>query len=171
VKERYQQAKRFEEFLEGVEASRDLWHQIHRRARIPEEVLEGARSLPGPWHLLVMTEDWCGDAIHSVPYLARLAEGVPQLSMRVIGREDNPDLMDAHLTDGKRSIPVVMILDHEFREVGWWGPRPQPFKELFQKELKILPEAERFARMRAWYARDRGRTVLRELMAMIPAGV
>jgi hypothetical protein len=170
MRERYRQARTFTEFLEGVEANRQLWHQIYSRARIPREIEDAGLSLPGRWNLLVMTEDWCGDAVHSVPYVARLADAVPQISMRVVGRDDNPDLMDAHLTNGTRSIPVVMILDEEFREAAWWGPRPQPFREYFQKELKHLPCADRFPGMRAWYAKDQGRSVLRELMATFPTG-
>ena len=170
MRERYLQASTFTEFLEGLEANRELWHQIYRRARIPREIEDGARALPHRRHLLVMTEDWCGDAVHSVPFVARLAEAVPQLSMRALGRDDNPDLMDAHLTNGTRSIPVVMILDEEFREVAWWGPRPQAFREFFQKELKHLSCADRFPGMRAWYAKDQGRTVLKELMDAIQGG-
>jgi hypothetical protein len=171
MREPYQQGKTFSDYLEGVEANRDLWHQIYRRARIPPDVLDAARCLPGRWNLLVMAEDWCGDAIHSVPYVARLAEAVPQLSMRVIGRDDNPDIMDAHLTNGTRSIPVVMVLDEAFQEVAWWGSRPEPFREFFLRELKHLPCSDRFPGMRAWYARDQGRSVLRELMATIREGV
>jgi hypothetical protein len=170
MRERYEEAGTFGDFLEGVQANRELWHQIYRRARIPREVEEEGRSLPRRWHLLVMAEDWCGDAVHSVPYVARLAETLPQLSMRVVGRDDNPDLMDAHLTNGTRSIPVVMVLDEEFREVAWWGPRPRPFREFFLKELKHLDCADRFPGMRAWYARDQGRTVLKELLATIQGG-
>jgi hypothetical protein len=167
MRERYQQARTFQEFLDGAQANRELWHQIYRRARIPREIEDAARALPRRLHLLVMTEDWCGDAVHSVPYVARLAEAAPQLSVRVVGRDDNPDLMDAHLTDGTRSIPVVMILDEDFRELAWWGPRPQLFKEFFLKELKHLDCGDRFPGMRAWYAKDQGRAVLRELMAAI----
>jgi hypothetical protein len=53
----------------------------------------------------VLSEDWCGDAVNSVPYLARLAELAPNLDLRVLARDENPDLMDAHLTRGSRSIP------------------------------------------------------------------
>ena len=67
------------------------------------------------------------------PYLARLQEALPNFELRVLSRDENPDLMDAHLTNGTRSIPVVMILDQEFREVAWWGPRPRPLQELFHR--------------------------------------
>ena len=79
--------------------------------------------------------------------------------------------MESHLTDGSRSIPIVMILDEEFREVAWWGPRPVPLQELFHREIKHLPKEERFPKLRAWFARDRGRTTLREILSRIPGTV
>ena len=123
------------------------------------------------WHLLVLAEDWCGDGANSVPYLARLAEATPGLELRILSRDEHPDLMDSHLTEGTRSIPVVMILDEEFREVGWWGPRPAPLQALFLRDIKNLPKEERYSRLRAWYAQDRGRTTLEEVSSRILVSV
>jgi hypothetical protein len=171
MRDRFEQAMTFEEFLEGAHYHRDLWRQLFDRARVPQDLLAAARSIRGRWRLLVLTEDWCGDGVNSIPVLARLAETVPQLDLRVLRRDEHPDLMDAHLTGESRSIPVVMILDHDYREVAWWGPRPGPLQDLFVRELKTLPKEERARRFRAWYARDKGRTVLREIMARIPVPV
>jgi hypothetical protein len=76
--------------------------------------------------------------------------------------------MDAHLTNGTRSIPVVMVLDEDFREVAWWGPRPAALQRWFLRDLKSLPKAERVRELRGWYARDRGRATLREILDLIP---
>jgi hypothetical protein len=170
MRERYESAPAFREFLERVHDKRDLWHEIHARARVPADVLERARRLEGRWRFLVLTEDWCGDGLNTLPFLARLVEAVPGLEMRLLSRDANPDLMDAHLTEGTRSIPVVIVLDEEYREVGWWGPRPAPLQEYFLREIKPLPKQERFPRLRAWYARDRGRTTLAEILDHIPPG-
>ena len=43
--------------------------------------------------------------MNTVPYLARLAESVPNIDMRLLTRDENPDLMDAHLNGTSRSIP------------------------------------------------------------------
>jgi hypothetical protein len=168
MKQRYQQAETFREFLDSVQSHVDLWHQLYERARLPAEVAETARSMRGQWRFLVLAEDWCGDAVHILPFLAKLEEASPAFELRILSREENPDLMDAHLTNGSRSIPVVMILDEDFEEVGWWGPRPGPLQELFLSEIKSLPKEERFLRVRAWFAKDRGRTTLREILAKIP---
>ena len=168
MRERFESAPAFREFLESVHDKRDLWHEIHARARVPDDVLERARRLGGPWRFLVLTEDWCGDGVNTLPFLARLVEAVPGLEMRVLSRDANPDLRDAHLTEGTRSIPVVIVLDEEYREVEWWGPRPAPVQDHFLRTIKPLPKEERFPKLRAWYARDRGRTALREILDLIP---
>jgi len=171
LKERFLQGETFSDFLGSVRSHQRLWHDIYRKADVPQEISEVASTLPGTWRFLVLAEDWCGDAVHVLPFLARLEEAVPQFSLRVLSRDENPDLMEAHLTRGTRSIPVVMILDEEFQEVAWWGPRPRPLQELFLEEIKPLPKEERFPRVRAWFARDRGRTTLQEILDRIPAGV
>lgn len=171
MKDRYEKAATFQEFLESVRSLEGLWHKVLERTRLPQEAMEAAGSLVGRWHLLVLAEDWCGDVVHTLPYLARLEEAFPKIGLRILSRDENPDLMDSHLTAGTRSIPVVMILDEDFQEVAWWGPRPAPLQELFLAEIKHLPKDERFPRVRSWYARDRGRTILREILSCIPATV
>ncbi len=171
MKKLYEKAKTFEEFLATVQTHQTLWHQIYERAQLSEEAREVAESISGRWHLLALAEDWCGDAVHILPYLARLEEVFPNFDLRVLSRDEHLDLMDSHLTNGTQSIPVVMILDGGFQEVAWWGPRPQPLQDLFLREIKLLPKEERFPKVRAWFARDRGRTTLREILSRIPVGV
>ena len=168
MKERYEKALTFQQFLDTVEESQHPWHEFYQRARLPAGVEEKGRALKGHWHLLVLCAEWCGDGANTLPYLARLVEAVPNLHLRVLHRDENLDLMDSHLTGGNRSIPVVMILDEDFKEVAWWGPRPEPLQDYFLKELKPLPKAERYPKLRAWYARDRGRTTLQEILDRIP---
>ena len=171
MKDRYQKAETFQEFLATVQVHQDLWRQIYDRARIPAEAQEAAGSIAGRWHFLALADDWCGDAVHILPFLARLEEAHSQFDLRILPRDENPDLMESHLTNGTRSIPVVMILDEDFREVAWWGPRPQPLQDLFHREIKLLPKEERFPKVRAWFARDRGHTTLKEILSRIPAPV
>ena len=171
MKKRYEEGLTFPKFLSRVEAHESLWSEIYSRARLPGEISLAAEGIQGEWYFLVLAEDWCGDAVHILPYLARLVEAFPQFDLRVLSRDENPDLMNAHLTRGTRSIPVVMVLDSTFQEVAWWGPRPKPLQDLFLREIKPLPKEERFPRVRAWFARDRGRTTLNEILSLIPAGV
>lgn len=171
LKDRYLSALPFAEFLHTVRANRELWHAVHRRASVPEAFLERLHRLPGRWHLLVLLEDWCGDAVNTIPYLAALAQAAPNLDLRVLGRATNPDLMDAHLTRGTRSIPVVMLLDEQYEEVAWWGPRPAELQDWFLRDGRALPKEERYREIRRWYARDRGVVTLEEIVRMIENAV
>jgi hypothetical protein len=171
MKDRFQAALTFHQFLESSQDGTHPWETFYARARVPEDLLERARNLEERWHLLALCEEWCGDGANSLPYLARLAEDVPNLELRLLSRDENPDLMDRHLTDGARAIPVVMVLDEDFREVAWWGARPAPLQEMFLREIKRLPQPERYPRLRAWYARDGGRSVLEEILDRIPVSV
>lgn len=165
---RFENAPRFAEFLEHAQQNTALWRDAYRLARVPDDVVERARALPGRWHLLVLVEDWCGDAVNTVPYLARLSELVPGLALRVLGRDENPDLMDAHLAPGgARAIPVVIVYDAGFAEVGWWGSRPGPLQEWVTREGMRLEKPERYRHVRTWYARDRGRTTLDEVLTLL----
>lgn len=168
MKRRYLAAADFRTYLESVEKNRELWHATYQRASISPEILEEALRLSEAWHLLALSEDWCGDAVNLLPVLARLAEEVPGLDLRVLARDQNLDLMDAHLTAGKsRSIPVVLLLDENFVERGWWGPRPAPLQEWVLEEGLATPSVERYKRIRRYYAKDRGRTMLRELFDLM----
>ncbi len=165
--QRFLAAPTFTEFLETAEANRDLWHAVSARAVVPGEVLARVAALPGRWHLLVLNEDWCGDAVNSVPYVARLAELAPNLELRVLARDANLDLMDTHLTNGSRSIPVVIVLDEDFVEQAWWGPRPKELQSWVLGPGMALEKELRYREVRRWYARDRGRTVLDEIATML----
>jgi len=169
-RERFERAATFEQYLATVEKNRELWHGIYTRVRLPEVVVEDARQVPGGWHLVALSEDWCGDAANTLPAIARLADEAGW-DLRVLSRDDNPDLIESHLTNGRsRSIQVVIVYDEDFNEVGWWGPRPSEIQAWVMGEGLALPSPERYKVIRRWYAKDRGRTTLQELLhIMAPA--
>ena len=77
--------------------------------------------------------------------------------------------MDAHLTGTSRSIPVVILLDADYRECGWWGPRPRELQAWVLGDGQTLPASERYREVRRWYARDQGRAILDEVVGFLEA--
>jgi hypothetical protein len=167
LRERYLGAPEFGEMLAAAEKNADLWAAVWRRAKVSDELVRRVSALDGAWHLLVLSEDWCGDAVNTVPVVAKLAELSPNLDLRVLARDENLDIMDAHLTGSSRSIPLVIALDEEFREQGTWGPRPAELQSWVLGPGRALEKDERYKRVRAWYARDRGITTLEEVVGML----
>lgn len=157
-----------DEFIEKAETNQDIWLATRRRSRPADDIAERLRSLGVRRHLLALTEDWCGDAIGTLPALANLVEAVPGFDLRVLERDRNLDLMDAHLSGTARAIPVVMVLDEEYRELGWWGSRPEPLQRWVKSEAgQQLSKEDRYREVRRWYARDQGRTALEEIAALV----
>jgi len=167
LRARYLAAQDFESMLASAQKNIELWTALWRHARVDDDYVRRASSLPGLWHLLVLSEDWCGDAVNTVPVVARLADQCPNLDLRVLARDANPDIMDAHLTGLSRSIPVIIALDDTFAERGWWGPRPTALQRWVSGQGQLLEKTTRYREARTWYARDRGRTTLEEVVSML----
>ena len=170
LRERYLAAPDFEAMLGAVRKNADLWAAVWRRAEVPAEYVRRVAALGGAWHLLVLSEDWCGDAVNTLPIVAKLAALAPNVDLRVLARDENLDIMDSHLTGHSRSIPCVIALDEDFHERGWWGPRPAELQRWVLGDGQALEGKERYRETRMWYARDRGRATLDELVAMLERG-
>jgi hypothetical protein len=167
MRERYLGAMEFGEMLATVTKNEELWASVWRRAAAPPDLVDRLAATGGPWHLLVLSEDWCGDAVNTVPIVARLAELAPNADLRVLTRDANLDIMDAHLTGTSRSIPIVIVYDDEFNEVGWWGPRPATLQQWVLGPGAVMEKEAKYREVRAWYARDRGVTTIEELVSLI----
>lgn len=166
LRDEWVEAEAFESYVARAEEKTALWRSQYERARIPAAALERLAALE-PHRLLVIAEDWCGDAANTVPLLARLAAESPSLELRIVGRDDHPALMDTHLTGESRSIPVAIVLDEDFRELGWWGPRPAPLQAWVLETGRSLSKPDRYREVRRWHARDRGATTLAEVLALL----
>jgi hypothetical protein len=154
---------------EEIEEHLELWQGVYRKTRIPDWAVERLAETGKDWKVLVLAEDWCGDASNLVPIFARLEEASPHVKLRILKRDDNPELMDQYLTNGSRSIPVVITLDEYFRPVARWGPRPAELQEFVirAKRAGERPSSEIYRDTRRWYAKDGGETTLREFLSAL----
>lgn len=167
LKKRFLAGETFPEFLQRPKKNSELWDALYKRAKLSDDVYLRVARLRRPWHLLVLSEDWCGDSLNTLPVIARLTEKTPLIDMRIIGRDANPDLIASHLAGLSQSIPVIMVLDDDFIEHGWWGPRPGELQAWVTESGLALPKEERYRQVRMWYARDHGQTAVQELLEII----
>ncbi len=139
--------------------------------KFDEQVTDSIKSLERPITWLVLTESWCGDASPALPVIQKITELNPNISLKIILRDANVELMNRFLTNGSMSIPKVISVDNESEEVvSEWGPRPEPAAELVRdhkaKYGKLLPEIKE--EIQQWYNKDKGQTMLKELLARLP---
>lgn len=79
--------------------------------------------------VLVITEDWCGDAMMNLPILKHISEQL-SLEVRVFHRDDDTRLIDQYLTNGKsRSIPIFVFMNESYEQVTVWGPRAKEIQK------------------------------------------
>ena len=158
-------AQTFDAFVTSCKAQHcELWRGLYSIARVPDWALAAVPAGSGR-KLLVIAEDWCGDASNTVPIVAKLADMVPSFELRVLARDGHPELMDQYLTNGSRSIPIIIALNDDFEELGHWGPRPTQLQAWVMENRATIPRTELYPQVRKWYARDRGETTLREVLA------
>ena len=160
-------AKTYEQFLREAEKNLGLWEGVYRKASIPEWAAERLSQTGTELRLLILAEDWCGDAANTVPVLAKLGTEVENVDVRIIKRDENPEVMDQYLTNGARSIPIAILLDSEWNELGHWGPRPLELQQWVMENKDIIPKEERYPHVRRWYAKDKGESTLRELLELL----
>ena len=167
LRDRFLGGQELEDMLASAAKNAELWAAVWRRAAVPAEFVDRVNALGGAWHLLVLSADWCGDAVNTLPAIARLAELTSNTDLRILDRDTNLDLMDAHLTGKSRSIPAVIVLDADYVERGWWGPRPAALQSWVMSEGQALEKTERYKHVRGWYARDRALTTLAEIVTLM----
>lgn len=117
---------------------------------------------------LVITEGWCGDAGQTVPAVGLFFEGKNEV--RIVYRDQNPDLIDQFLTNGTRSIPIVVVLDENEEVIAHWGPRPAYGTELLHKykaNPEEYPKEQFYNDLQVYYAKNRGKDVIDEILALI----
>jgi hypothetical protein len=134
------------------------------------DLVEMVQALPRPQIWLVLTEGWCGDAAVHVPVLAAIAEQSVNLELRTILRTEQPDVMDAYLTNGGKSIPKLIALNAQtLQPLGTWGPRPEVLQEyVLDLKKQELPMLE-FIKKALQYSEDNnGQALQAELLHLLP---
>ncbi len=141
------------------------WQKIYQPS---DEARRVFRAIPGELLFLVISEDWCGDAAQVLPCLQKLVSENPRLHLRLLDRDSHPNIMDLFLTNGKRSIPVIIGVRPEGTVVFRWGARPHPAETLYQEaRSQQLPQQDVLHRLHAWYARDRCQTTEQEWVQLL----
>ena len=139
TRERFDTGLTYDQYKSAMSRNRDRVEENERKVVLDAQATRFFGSLPKPLNVVVLAEDWCGDVIANLPVLGRLAQAAPKLKVRVFYRDQNPDLTERWLNQGKyQSIPVFAFFDEDFREIGHWIERPASVTELRAKKRKEI---------------------------------
>jgi hypothetical protein len=130
TRERFEQGLTYDAYKAQMTRNQERFAANEQQLALDPADLAAFQHLPQPLNVLVIAEDWCGDVINNLPILGRIAAESGKLNLRVFLRDQNLDLIDQYLKEGKfRSIPVFVFFDDQFREIGRFIERPASVTE------------------------------------------
>ena len=147
--ERFGEGMTIEEFVKSMSKNREIFEENYSNFTLKEEDALFLLHLDRKLNVIVLAEDWCGDVLRYVPVFARVAEAAGNWDVRVFCRDENRDLADLWLKEGKfRAIPVIAFLDEKMGEIACYIEKPAAVYtedkhavEAFIKEHSDLPDA------------------------------
>jgi len=119
---------------------------------------------------LVLTESWCGDAAQTIPVMNKVADLNENISIRLLLRDENLELMEQFLSNNTMAIPkLISIDDITGKVIGEWGSRPSIATKMV-KDYKINNgklTAEFKQDLQLWYNKDKGQNTVRDLLSLL----
>ena len=138
--------------------------RIDKHCIVSKELKSLIQSIKEPQKWMIITETWCGDSAQNIPYIAKIAELNSNITLKIILRDINPEIMDLYLTNGTRSIPILVVFNSTGQEIFQWGPRPEEAKTLLDKlKQEGVEKSVRQEKLHLWYGRNRGKNLENEI--------
>jgi hypothetical protein len=151
TRERFAQGMTVQQYLDQMGTNKDTFVKFLGEIKVKPEDKKALESLGKKLKCMIITEDWCGDALYNVPVLLKLTEGNPNIETRVFLRDKNPDLMDQYLNKGMfRSIPVFAFFDENMNEVARLLERPPKVTEELEAKMLEVRKAFRAEKLEPW---------------------
>jgi hypothetical protein len=145
TREQFEAGMTYDAYKAQMTRNKEQVEQNEKDLQLKPDDVQAMQSLPNTLNVLALAEDWCGDVVANLPVLGRLAqESKGKLNVRVLLRDQEPGtkVMDEHLNKGQyKSIPTVIFLDGDFKEVGVWIERPASVTKLREeKRLELYKQ-------------------------------
>ncbi|MFC2947135.1 thioredoxin family protein [Virgibacillus sediminis] len=129
-------------YIESMNKHKENLLHVYDHFQLPEDEEVFRQIKDRNLRAIILTEDWCGDAMMNVPVLLRLAEAA-DIDIRMLLRDENLELMDQYLTNGtSRSIPIFIFIDENGNEAAVWGPRAKEVQQFVDNAKDALPEKD-----------------------------
>ena len=142
------------------------WNKVYKSTASFLDTIKSKVQPGEKW--LIFSETWCGDAAHNLPFIAKWASHAG-IDLKIILRDEHPELMDEFLTNGGRSIPKLVRLNKDFEVLGSWGPRPTALMVAYA-EWRSKPNFDYKAWTlfaQDWYNKDKGASLEKDVLELL----
>jgi len=143
--------------------------RLNKTISINDEAKQFLKDLKKEQTWLVITEAWCGDSAQVIPVLNKITEQTSSIDLKLVYRDEQPELMDAFLTNGGRSIPKLIAIDKNNKVLFTWGPRPSEATKMAtdfkERNGTLTPEFKQELQM--WFNKDKGQNIIDDLTELL----
>jgi len=156
-----------ESYMEYTRLNRSRMKRWDKLLVLDDSLSSRLKKITSPQKWIIITEPWCGDAAHVIPFLVRMTELNELISYDIQLRDSEPFLIDSYLTKGSKSIPKLIIKDETDNDLFVWGPRPNGAADVLAnlKAKNADSETIKIA-IQNWYNADKGKQLMTELLQL-----
>jgi hypothetical protein len=143
--------------------------RLDKTIKIHDKTNAEIQKIKKPTTWLVLTEGWCGDAAQNLPVINKMADLNDNITLKIVLRDENLDLMDLFLTNGARAIPKLIVLDKDNNLLDTWGPRPAVATKMvadYKTEHGAL-DAQLKEDLQVWYNKDKGKSTQDDFIKLL----
>src|ERR1051326_1487788 len=87
------------ERIEATKLNAVRMKRIEKQVIVRKDLEELVKKIRSKWQWIVLAEAWCGDGAQNIPVIAKIASLNPNIELGIVLRDENPELMDRHLTN------------------------------------------------------------------------
>ena len=161
--------EQLESLLHYTKLNEARMNRLDKTMKVVDDVKLKLINLDKKYTWLVISESWCGDAAQILPILNKMSEVTDNVNLRIVLRDENSDLMNQFLTNGSKSIPIVIILEEDLKVINTFGPRPNAAKTIVE-EYKLkngsIDETLKIE-LQKWYLADKGTSTQKEIVELM----
>lgn len=147
------------------------WARLNRWMKtgvLSQHTKDTIAKIVTPQNWIIITEPWCGDAAHVIPFLQQMASLNPLIHVEYELRDAAPNRINFYLTNGSKSIPKLVIRNDRNEDLAVWGPRPVGCQLMYAKLIADKTGLEAIkTELQKWYNEDKGVQIQEEIAALI----
>lgn len=138
-----------------------------KTAELSDETKNIIKKINKPQHWVLITEPWCGDAAHISPIVYLMSQLNSNINLSIQLRDSNSEI-DKYLTNGSKSIPILVVRDEQQKDIFVWGPRPKSAKKVVEDVKANNGDLEAMkAALQMFYNNDKAKEIQQEISALI----
>lgn len=153
-----------EKYIAYTKLNQARMNRWEKKALLNPILVQKINEINEKQYWIIISEPWCGDAAHSLPFIHKLAELNPKITLEIQLRDTNSEIQ-SYLTNKTLSIPILIIRNEKREDLLVWGPRPSICQNLFLdlKKSDLSPERQKEI-LQQWYNQDKGQTLQSDLL-------